>query len=464
MLRKFWFYTKEALKTTKGKAVVSLLIVGGLVSMFVIPTVLNTNSIDMVLAYNRDSNSGTYGVWADFLNKEDIDKWSSQTREVTGNDKMLANVDGNTNAIGYVSAESVDYHSVASDEKPVVHDNISNTVIIDFIAQPTYIDPTNPENNGEAEIVSASADNISAGLYGTTTDGDSLVRGFNQFWRGTPELDTLYFDEETGDDIGVEAFVDAAESTNATEQELGAWVFYNWTLYGESASELLTEASAFDPVSTVDQYTMTDEELQDIVEALGIDEISFTTVGSTSVNGSLNMLIHGNETVDGFEDIMAEIDVDVNINNSGHDGSGDAFKGGAEYTPGVEDDVKFNNPSMLIGYQSRSFKTEEADKWIYHDIYSINDQGEYEYGVHYQTYANDPLILLANEAGVWIEDENGDKKQISALSWDALYLLYMGDGQDFTWQSLYDYFLENESVYGPVENHVAFSDDPRYTN
>ena len=121
------------------------------------------------------------------------------------------------------------------------------------------------------------------------------------------------------------------------------------------------EASAFDP-TLADQYLMSDEELIEIVEALGIDSISFTTVGSTSVSGSLNMLIHGNETVEGFEDILEPIGVSVDINNSGHDGSGDAFKGGGDYTPGVEDDVKFNNPSMLIGYQSRSFKVEEADK------------------------------------------------------------------------------------------------------
>ena len=455
MLRKFWFYTKEAAKTTKGKTVVSLVLVGGIVSLFVVPTVLNTNSIDMILAYNRDSNSGTYGVWADFLDKEDVDKWSSQTREVTGNDKMLANVDGNTNAIGYVSAESVDYHSVESDEKPVVHDNISNTVIVDYI-----------DENGN--IVTASADNIAAGLYGTTPDGDSLVRGFNQFWRGTPELDTLYVTIDYSDplnpianEIGVDEFVSAAEDTNATEQELGAWVFYNWTLYGESANELLSEASAFDP-SLADQYLMSDEELIEIVEALGIDSISFTTVGSTSVSGSLNMLIHGNENVEGFEDILEPIGVTVDINNSGHDGSGDAFKGGGDYTPGVEDDVKFNNPSMLIGYQSREFKVEEADKWVDHDIYTIDDQGDYVYGVHYQTYANDPLILLANGAGVTIEDKNGEEKQISALSWDALYLLYMGQGTEFTWQSLYDYFLENEAVYGPVENNIAFVDDDRY--
>jgi hypothetical protein len=80
---------------------------------------------------------------------------------------MLSYINTNTNSVGYVSAESVDYLAVQSNEKPLVKDNISNTYILDFI-----------DVNGN--VISPSVDNIGT-TYGVKPDGTSLVRGFNQF-------------------------------------------------------------------------------------------------------------------------------------------------------------------------------------------------------------------------------------------------------------------------------------------
>jgi hypothetical protein len=85
---------------------------------------------------------------------------------------------------------------------------------------------------------------------------------------------------------------------------------------------------------------MTNEELNDIIDLLGVTEINFTTVGSTSVIGAIESLAHTFTSI---------VDIPVEINHSGHDGSGDAFR-----NTGIHD-----NPSMLIGYQSREYKEDE---------------------------------------------------------------------------------------------------------
>ena len=89
---------------------------------------------------------------------------------------------------------------------------------------------------------------------------------------------------------------------------------------------------------------MSDEAIKAYYSDLNISNIEFTTVGSTSVKGMLHVL------TDEFSHILTGT-ATVKINSSGHDGSGDAFK-----KTGI-----FDNPSMLIGYQSREAKESEAE-------------------------------------------------------------------------------------------------------
>ena len=88
---------------------------------------------------------------------------------------------------------------------------------------------------------------------------------------------------------------------------------------------------------------MSDEAIVEYNRQLGISNVEFTTVGSTSVKGMLHVL------TDAYTNIVSGVST-VKINSSGHDGSGDAFK-----KTGI-----FGNRDMLIGYQSRQAKKEEA--------------------------------------------------------------------------------------------------------
>jgi hypothetical protein len=61
-LNEYWFKFKNFLKEPAGKISVGFLAFGAIATIIIVPTVTSLESIKYVLSYNRDSNSGTYGV------------------------------------------------------------------------------------------------------------------------------------------------------------------------------------------------------------------------------------------------------------------------------------------------------------------------------------------------------------------------------------------------------------------
>lgn len=162
------------------------------------------NNTQLINAYTRDANSGTYEAWASSINVEigsEEYKYDSNVAEVNNNDKMMSNIEAEDDSVGYVSLSSID------DE--------SNLVILDY------------------EGVEATKENILSNDY-------KLVRNFNIFFRVSEEDShnwTLWTEGWT-----FEALSLMKENADNEEQIL-AFLFYNWVLFSKDANDITSYGS-----------------------------------------------------------------------------------------------------------------------------------------------------------------------------------------------------------------------------
>lgn len=390
----FLYKTKEIITSKAGLSTFVIFSLVGLIIGVVIPTInKSSTSYSDVVAYNRNGTSGTYEVWKNFISpNNETQKWGKNVLEVSGNDKMASNINTQIGSVGYVAGSSFD--------------------MVNFDKDPnskTYGMPSHKKNNKikNTTVVGLDMENGKT-VYPnikTIVDGGDIVlgeytasRNFNSLWRGEAINLNSYKEAEKVFDI--------TQLTNPWDNIVGisvnegiAWVFYNYIADGKSGYEIKIEHGTV-PTKTFENHKYEDSQINFALRKLEEkfdDEVSkakFITQGSTSVLDTISFLARkfSSDINIGGGIVMPEIigaDPESSqfvgfMNNSGHEGSGDAFK-------------KSRLKDTFIGFQSREAKDSE---FINPGLnMPANKQDEYIESGLYQAYTKDPLIIIANNKG-----------------------------------------------------------------
>lgn len=420
----FIYKTKEVVKSKTGITILSASILGGMAAGIAVP-MMNREHIPVsdVVAYNRNGTSGTYEVWKDFVSPGDkAQKWAKNVLEVSGNDKMAANTNSQEGSIGYVAGASVKISDFSVEHR--TDTRIGNTNITGVEATPSqagmYSYSGQTYEIVEGQSILPTFANISNNLY----EGQ---RNFNSLWRG----EVITYDNQSAIDLAYEAInansisgaanywtqLFGSDITEDQATEGLAWIFFNYIDEGEG-TEVIKAKYGTAPHGREGNFTY--EEVQNSVQGLNsiykdLKNSQFYSQGSTSVlettSGLAREFSTNQSLAAGF--VMPEITKSGGsqfvgfLNNSGHEGSGDAFK--AE---------RLSN--TYIGFQSREAKQEEWNNIGIKDFTPTPQEPhpiEYTVPRFYRAYTIDPLIIIASKKGF----NNWDYK----ITMDELYGIYV---------------------------------------
>ncbi len=392
---KYW------LKTPKGKLIftntISILLVCIILLPFIIFNSSSSSSNNSIIAYNRDSNSGTRAAFEEFIDLDESESFSSNVQEKASNDAIISAISQGKNAIGYVS-----YSTIFDSEG-----NIKNNI------KALDVNGLSPENP----------------LY-------DAKRPFNVFFRVPSEEINPYVDNLVINDISIWASTGAdvssfedewflSKSDNEQEQLLISYLFYNWLLFSYSANQIFDYPFniSLSISRDMDSLAISNfiENTSDLVGGYS-SSLKIYSQGSTSVVGIINELFYNDEY--GFiNEVEENSSIEEIIYDSGaHDGSGDAFK---------DKKVNGNDNDAFLGFQSRGMESTEADNWGY--IFSddeIPSDGFYTYipnpdygNILYSTFETDILAFIINDETTFkYNDETFTPTGITTLGVRAIYL------------------------------------------
>ncbi len=390
---KYW------LKTPKGKLIItntiSILVVCAILLPFIIfnPSSSNNNSI---VAYNRDSNSGTRAAFEEFIGLEDDDIFSENVQEKASNDAIISAISQGKNSIGYVS------YSTIFDSEENIKENLK---VLDI----NGINPTDP-------------------LY-------EAKRPFNIFFRVPQEEIEVYKDNLVINDpsIWITSDYDTSsfstswfndKSDNEKEQLLISYLFYNWMLFSYSANQIFDYPYNV-PLSVsreTDIIAITNfvESTSNLVSGYS-NSLKIYSQGSTSVVSIVNELFYNEDF--GLKNELEEVYFDEVVYDTGaHDGSGDAFK---------EKKVNGSENDSFLGFQSRGMEYSEVESWGYvFDEGDLSSDGFYSYlpdsnldDILYTTFETDILAFIINDGTTFkYKDEYFTPIGITDVGIKSIYL------------------------------------------
>ncbi len=382
---KFW------LETTKGKitftSLISVTITVVIMLVIFLPFLLSgkTTPTNPVIAYNRDSISGTREAFENSINfDENNQRYTSNVLTVSGNDDMIRKVSNSTNSFGYASLFSL-----------ITKDKEGNYVLKDNSYRILNLNDVNP-----IEDIKNNMDNYAS------------KREFNIFFRvdskyNTFIQDNLYnsstdnlWDEGITTPVGDwKGFSEAYKINNSLDLNvfLYSFLFYNWLLFSSSAYEVLPLSLSLNDVNF-------NKGMQNFITNVGVfsdayeasnENIDIYLVGSTSVASSLTNA--EKNFLEDLSNIFASLKItetDNIIFNQNLKGSGDAFKS--------DTNIGSSMPTKpWIAFQSRSPEEINLDKGNYfHQTNETIIGGEDKYDITensvYASFQIDAIAFIIN--------------------------------------------------------------------
>ncbi len=322
--------------------------------VIILPIILTSRPKGAILAFNRDSNSGTREAFVEKVLNDDPDTFSpgSNVREVKNNDLMISAVKNNENSIGYVSFGTIAEFDI--DGQPQLKEGIN---LIDFASFENIV-PSKENIENEAYVPS---------------------RNFNIFFRiknDSQESSILkynWIDSTLPSDVSDEVM-------NLNANLKSSFLFFSWILYSKDAYYILDENSQI-PTGILDETERID--FNDFVVESYISNTNLITtgnweieiVGSTSANSIVKKLsIFFEEKI---ESKYSNLDVIFTLATNG---SSDAF---SPIIPGTTE--------PYIGLQSREPKDSELEKWNW-----TMDDVE----TPYNSFAKDVILVIFNNKDI----------------------------------------------------------------
>ncbi len=390
-------------ESTITKIVLVLVLVGLLLSAIILPSVLTSRPKGSVLAFNRDAASGTREAFVEKVLDEDKHTWTpgGNVREVRNNDAMITFVQREENSMGYVSFGTVASFSEESlpEEGIEIGDPILRTDRngMDKISFATF--------NG----IKPTKDNIFSGEY-------EAARNFNSFFRvkqDSNESQILNFDWDTMslDEVSKEK-VNQTEYANDLK---GAYLFYNWFLTSNEASNIINESGEL-TYSFIEDGGETRKEFDKVlvdqyIDATGLnsdEQILIEIVGSTSATAVMTDLTNAfdEEITEAYE--LEEEDLKFVIATNG---SSDALH------PTVA-----GTDHPFIGMQSKDQSAEGfvEEGWGELEYFYDESTGTYNSDV-YGSFAKDAILIIFNAKGM------NNEECAYNISRDSLVDLYTYD-------------------------------------
>ncbi|BDU67656.1 MAG: hypothetical protein TYPL_3090 [Candidatus Tyloplasma litorale] len=336
------------------RVIMSIFIIICLALVIILPSILNARPSWSVMAFNRDSSSGTREAFAEKVLDNDSFSPGFNAREVRNNDAMINAVASNGPSVGYVSFGTI---AEFENDKPVLKKEFSDKhPNIDFASFESQ------NENGEWEKYEPTLNNIKSSNYPS--------RNFNSFFRvrnGEDESTILNFDYDYWKNQNTDvSYID----TNNNNLK-GSYLFYSWMNYSTKAGEIIEEDGEIstdlaDMGGRIDFTKSTIENYTNDVNLEKGSHISVEIVGSTSATSVVTSLTKYFQ-----EAISPWFDYNFVIATNG---SGDAFK---EAVPGATD--------AYIGLQSREASEDELKSW-----------GWTENSNSYNAFAIDAILIIYN--------------------------------------------------------------------
>ncbi len=421
------------IKTERGKTIfvslISIFSTAIIVIAILLPIFLillnNPSTKGMMIAYNRDSSSGSRDAFESAINFDpDNQVFSPNVLTVSGNDDMLNKVKQNPNSIGYVTfATAIEYN-----EDTNMYEEIPGINILDF--------------NGVDLIESSQINNPNASSSDILMDYDAK-RYFNLFFRVDEQYNNLiynnlYINKTSQNNLWTEGgeFIDVDNEYNSLkaqyevndskseQQLLFSFLYFNYLLFSPSITteeiplryEQISDNSDFDASYEIFLGNVNTLNPTLLIPPTNNSQIDIYTVGSTSVQSTQTLtnplFINDTNQIlinNGMESLPLFF-------QSANVGSADAFK----------DDPPSVSSHVWLGFQSRSPK--DSEQALYNQAFIPTESNAYDIDDNfvYGSFEIDALAFIVSDSFTFNADVDGETIQmiptnITSLGMNLIY-------------------------------------------